>query len=478
VTERTAAGKGHASLRIALLAAYLQDEYEWEVLRGACEEVDAIGGKVVCFAGAGLADPEPVTAARRFVFDLVSRASVDAVLSVSSVLGHFVGSAEVGLWLARYELPVVSVGPGQAVPNVLVGDGAGIGRLVDHLVLQHGHKKIAFISGPASNAESRNRLKGYSRALDEHGLNYDTRLVVTGQFTRESGVRAVSELFDQRQVRVADVDAIVASNDYMAVGAIDELVRRRIAVPDQVAVVGFDDISPARIHCPSLTTVRQPLRELGREGVRTLLALRDGKPTERKRVLETELVLRRSCGCVPTEIPGDASEIAQERTRADALSTRLRAAETDLYYERVHKFTRALEAHLFGPTAELSTVLTEFLPSLGVHECVVAEFAPGSNRASLRVAFGFDRENVQPQRTVYPANQLMPPGFARLSTKSALVLPVCYGGESLGIAIFPATAPSGELCELLAESFGVALKSIELRRRADAKSANSDFRQK
>ena len=470
MTEVRTAEKAKTSLRIALLAANLHDEYEWEVLRGACEEVDTLGGKIVCFVGAGLADPDPVATARRFVFDLVSRASVDAVLSISSVLGHFVGSAEVGLWLARYDLPAVSIGPGQAVPNVLVSDNVGIGKIVDHLVLQHGHKRIAFISGPASNAEAKNRLKGYSRALDEHGLNYDTRLVVTGHFTRESGVRAVSELFDQRQVRVSEVDAIVASNDYMAVGAIEELVRRRIAVPDQVAVVGFDDISPARTHYPSLTTVRQPLRELGRQGVRTLLAQSRGEATERKRVLDTELVLRRSCGCVPAEIPASGAPSEDRAQHAGALSSRMRAAENDLYYERVHRFRRALEARMFGPTAELSTVLTEFLPPLGVHECVVAEFAPDSNQQSLRVAFGFDRENVQPQRVVYPVRQLLPPGFARLSSKSALVLPVSYGAQSLGVAIFPANAPSGELCELLADSLGVALNSIELRRRADAKS--------
>ncbi len=109
-------------------------------------------------------------------------------------------------------------------------------------------------------------------------------------------------------MKVSEFDAIIAANDYMAFGVVDELVRRRISVPDQLAVVGFDDITLARYHEPSLSTVRQPLDQLGREAVRLLFDRLDQKPVAEANELSTELVLRRSCGCVPTDIPGSMDE--------------------------------------------------------------------------------------------------------------------------------------------------------------------------
>jgi hypothetical protein len=135
----------------------------------------------------------------------------------------------------------------------------------------------------------------------------------------------------------------------------------------------------------------------------------------------------------------------------------------------VHRFIRALGAKMFGPTAELSTVLAEFLPELGVAECAVSEFANKSDKALLRLAFGFDAENLRPQPTVFPASELLPASFSHLRSSSLLVLPVCYGDQAFGVAALPASTSSGQLCEILAEAFGTALKAIDLRRRADAK---------
>src|SRR5678816_1151509 len=132
-------------------------------------------------------------------------------------------------------------------------------RLLRHLIEHHGYRRIAFIRGTESNQEAEERHSAYVAALEEHEIPYDPELVLSGEFTRESGTSAMIELFDTRQVPVGELDAVVAANDYTAFGVIDELSRRRIAVPDQVAVVGFDDMALSRIHSPSLTTVRQPL---------------------------------------------------------------------------------------------------------------------------------------------------------------------------------------------------------------------------
>jgi hypothetical protein len=285
-------------------------------------------------------------------------------------------------------------------------------------------------------------------------------------------------------------------------------------VPDQLAVVGFDDITLARYHEPSLSTVRQPLDQLGREAVRLLFDRLDQKPVAESNELSTELVLRRSCGCVPTDIPGATDEgggeldetrevlpalaaeingatgafaraldpllrrlaagssyqLEQNRKLADELATRLRLARGDLIHERLHKLSRQLYSRMFSPRAQLSTLLAEHLPHLGLDECVVSEFVPDKGRTELRLSFGFSAEELQPQSVTYPTRQIVPPGFPNLRRRSVLALPLCYGDELLGIAVMPAIDGDGSLYESLAQSFGVVLKSMDLRRRAEARS--------
>jgi DNA-binding LacI/PurR family transcriptional regulator len=519
---------GQTSQRVALFAAFLNDEYEWSICRGAREAIEQRGGSVVCFAGAGLADPDLENRARTFVFDLVSAAKFDAVLSVSSVISNHIGTAQLEKWLAHHGLPVCSIGPALALPSISVDDSVGMAHLLEHFIAQHQHRRIAFITGIQSNAESEGRLQAYRRVLAAHGIAFDHRLVLTGDFTRESGARAVTELFDVRQVPFAELDAIIASNDYMAFGAIDELARRRIDVPGEIAVAGFDDIVLARVHEPPLTTVRQPLERLGREGGQRLLDLLEGRSVDGPVTLGTELVLRRSCGCIPTDAPlgpggglevedftlpgslaarrqnagealeqalaaeirgnvgsfasaldpflrrlaaGNARALDQNRRVADELATRLRLAREDLGHERLHRLSRALQRRMFGPQSLLSTALAGGLAELGIEQCVVAEFDPRDQNEDLKLAFGFDAHTLEPQLVRYSARDLVPPSFDKLLTRSVFVLPLRYGTEQLGIAVIPASDHDGAFYETLAEVFGIILKGIQVRRAAQSSPA-------
>jgi DNA-binding LacI/PurR family transcriptional regulator len=507
--------------RIAFLAAYLNDEYEWAIWRGVRGAVEARGGSVACIAGAGLRDPSAERQARSALFDLVDAAVFDGILCLSSVLGHYAGVQGTEAWLLKRGLLACSIGPGEHVPSVSVDDGAGIEQLMRHLIEHHGHRRIVFIGGTPVNAEATRRLAGYERALRAHDIALDPRLVVFGDFSPESGGRAVAELFDRRQVGAGDFDAIVASNDYMAIAAIEELTRRRIAVPEQVAVVGFDDIAPARFNQPTLTTVRQPLEQLGRDGADRLLDLLDGQAQEGARTLETELVLRRSCGCIPTDVPpalavhpeleettmpgnaalgasleaalgaelhggsgafaralepylrraaaGDAKKLDQGRHFADELAARVRLANDDLVHERLGRLARVLHTRMFGPQAHLSTTLAELLPDFGLDECVVSEFVegePGAARPALKLSFGFDAKTLQPQMATFDARELVPSRFEHLRTRSALVLPLTSGERMVGVAVLPASDRDGAFYETIAQLFGTVLKVLELRRRA------------
>ena len=166
---------------------------------------------------------------------------------------------------------------------------------VQHL-FEHGHERIAILTGGAQNFDAQERLAGYRTAVDDFDLAASSVLEIEGNFTRESGHAAVD--------RVLDLDprptALFATNDSMALGALRGFHEAGLQVPGDMAVIGFDDIPTARYATPSLSTVHVPTQELGEQAMHHLLDyLRGGDPPAHQ-TLETGLVPRESCGCSST----------------------------------------------------------------------------------------------------------------------------------------------------------------------------------
>jgi len=178
----------------------------------------------------------------------------------------------------------------RSVTSVYVDNVLAARTAVNHL-LTLGHQRIAFVSGPKDRPISIDRERGYEMALQDAGVRVDRSLMTTGDFSLESGVRAVEQLLSRKQ----KITALFCSNDEMAIGAIRALKNNRLRVPEDVSVVGFDDIRFARYTDPPLTTIAQPKNELGREAMRMLIDILDGADVPPlKRVLATELVVRDS----------------------------------------------------------------------------------------------------------------------------------------------------------------------------------------
>jgi len=168
-------------------------------------------------------------------------------------------------------------------------DDALAAEELTNLLISLGHKDIAFIEG--NQSASVRRRAGYARALEAHGIAVDPRLVMPGNFQFEAGVAAAQALFASAKPPTA----IFAANDDMALGALTAAQRLGIAVPHDVAIVGFDDSRAATLVWPELTTVRQPLAEMAMAAVDMLLA-GAAKPGEAPpvRVLPHEVVVRGS----------------------------------------------------------------------------------------------------------------------------------------------------------------------------------------
>ena len=157
--------------------------------------------------------------------------------------------------------------------------------------MQLGHRRVGFIAGPRRLLCSRARLDGYRAGLEAAGLTVDDELIRQGDFYHESGFAGGNTLLDLPEPPTA----IFAASDQMAFGVYEAVRQRGLRVPDDISVVGFDDLPEARWASPPLTTVRQPLSEMGALAARTVLRLAQGEEIESPRVeLATDLVVRHS----------------------------------------------------------------------------------------------------------------------------------------------------------------------------------------
>lgn len=199
------------------------------------------------------------------------------------------------------QVPVVflsSSANGSAYGCINVDNYGGAYSVVQHLI-GLGHRQIAMVTGSQDNFDSRERLRGYREALRDHGITGSEDLVVAGDFSEASGYAAAAELL----ARTPRPTALFAANDAMAVGAIGALHEAGVAVPDDIAVVGFDDIPIAQYMRPSLTSVHISISALGAQAVDHLLdAIDGGPPSEGVHVtVPTTLVVRESCGASTAE---------------------------------------------------------------------------------------------------------------------------------------------------------------------------------
>jgi LacI family transcriptional regulator len=200
-------------------------------------------------------------------------------------------------------IPVVllcSGARGSEMDSLTIQNCRGAKEMVAHLI-SLGHRRIAIIKGSARNYDAGERLRGYRMSLREAGITLDPSLERDGDFTEAAGYSAAREL-----VALKDrPTAIFAANDSMAIGALSALRGLGIAVPEEMAVAGFDDIPLARYMDPPLSSVHVPICELGARAVELLLhgITHKNDHARRRERVSTKLVIRRSTGGEPAERP-------------------------------------------------------------------------------------------------------------------------------------------------------------------------------
>jgi DNA-binding LacI/PurR family transcriptional regulator len=458
---------------IGVLVDRLEDEYQNQVFRGihaAALERDAS----VFFLCGGIIDaPYQSGRERNFAYDLVSPAAFGGLIIMSGSLSNHIGPARLGAYCARFApIPMCSIGVRLAgVPGVLIDNASGLTRSIDGLI-ESGRRRVAFIRGPEQNEEAALRYEAYQRALARREIALDPKLVVLGDFQKESGAQAIDALCAGGQ----SFDAVVAANDDMALGALEALLDRSIAVPDEVAVSGFDDVEDARFARVPLSTVRQPLAEQGQRALAMLLDQIERGIPPRDVILPTELVERASSGVAGRrpQVPHAAAaeyEQARERLQQTALFRALRRSGEAL------SSTLAEQEVLAAARRELSGIGIE-RASICLYEPLVhAEQRVRCVRIDTTLASG--DPTTEPRDEVIAASEILPAAVRQSSERRTVIVEPLFSNDGpLGVSMFEAGPIQGTVYEFLREQISAALQTSTLIKRLVSETARRQAAEK
>ncbi|MDP4092020.1 MAG: GGDEF domain-containing protein [Bacillota bacterium] len=258
------------------------------------------------------------------IYNYATKNSVDAIILASGTLGKYASNTELKQFVSKFKsIPVISTAVKvNGVPSITMDNYYGLKQGINHLIKDHGKRNIAFIGGPKKSHEAESRYLAYIDALKENDIKFDPSLVYEGDFSSISAVEAIHTFID---INKKYFDALVASNDNMALTAITELNARNIKVPQDICVIGYDNTNESQNSSPALTTVRQPLFEMVKKAFQMALQMINGTVINNDIVMSSELIIRESCGCsskimntaAGSTVPGITHEKNDPRYLAD-----------------------------------------------------------------------------------------------------------------------------------------------------------------
>ena len=270
---------GGRSMSIGVITQAIDSPFYGASLRGIEDELDPAQYCPLFVSGHW----NPIAEAR--CIDVLRARRVDGIIVLTGRL------SDQALKACARTIPVVVTGRTLKAPGLfsLNFNNFEGGRIATQHLIDLGHRRIAFIAGDPDHPDATERLRGYRVALADAGVAYDPSLVVPGAYNEQSGLQAVDQLLKER----LRFTAIFAANDQMALGAALGLQRHSFRVPEDISIVGFDDLPTAMYAIPPLSTVRQPAYELGRLAASAILQMIAGEHPSAK-VPEPRLIARES----------------------------------------------------------------------------------------------------------------------------------------------------------------------------------------
>ncbi|MBN1523409.1 MAG: substrate-binding domain-containing protein [Spirochaetales bacterium] len=269
----------------------------FEGIEEYCREADV---NLLCFDVRAFASIKESAKRHSFIINLINKKNIDGLLCIAGAIEIIDPGKSPGQFLKRlHPLPMVTIGfSSQKLPAVIEKTRKGIKEMLLHLTREHNFSKIALLCGSGFAGLTAGREKEVLKVFSSLHIVCDPKLVIAGDFSIESGRQAITELIDTRKARF---DAIISCNDRMAIGAIEELLKRGIAVPGKIAVTAFEDEKIAQYFALPLTAIVPPHYEMGARAAQLCISQLTGNEPAGMDALTTSLIVRESCGCVVTD---------------------------------------------------------------------------------------------------------------------------------------------------------------------------------
>lgn len=370
----------------------LANEYNMGVFRALEDAARARDLNVLAFVGGDYHSRVGFERYRNIAYRLASPENIDALV-VMQIGAHAKPDDLADLIRGVGSIPVCTIGgrcPG--VPCVQVDNDTATRQMLRHLIQRHERKRILFMRGPEEHREVERRFQVYRESLTEFGLQYDPALVVSSEFPIDDARRAMSSYLSEHG---ANFDALMAASDSFALGALAALQHAGLRVPDDVAVMGFDDVDEARTTVPPLSTARQPWGEQAEIVIEAIRAAWRGEETFDTKTVSAEFIARRSCGCFESSVeqagrsdrpPTTASWGMAIELAASDMAAVLGPVRAQLPSDVTGRLIRAFEEDLDQRNTEFRTTVEEVaetMSTFGVPVRALQELVTAMRRALL-----------------------------------------------------------------------------------------------
>ncbi len=419
--------------KIAVLLASIDREYQQDFARGLSAAGSQYDADICIFNSQGHMNVAISTSEKeeRMIYDLPDLSMFDGVISLTATMGNVETFQKVIDVLKPLKgKPHVSVDvPLDGAVTIGFDDAVCVREVTEHLIQRHGARRFAFVSGPLNHSVSQERVRACRQALAENGLYLDDGMIFDGQWTRVGGRNAAEQILN---LGGELPDAIVCSNDDMALSVIDYFAERGIRVPGDVAVTGFDALREAVMR--GLTTICRPVDRCARLAIDILCKWIDGKEPDTYHILlPTIPIYGESCGCEQS---------------LEYMSDKLRMLGADRWdmetvLTRVSMFSGAMAG--VADEAETVAVLREFARAWGIRQlflCVdpvicreiknPGDIAPDAYPEEMLLLYGVRNGREYPS-VLFRRKDLAPSlGEMRKNNVCLVFCPLYYRGRSLG----------------------------------------------
>jgi DNA-binding LacI/PurR family transcriptional regulator/signal transduction histidine kinase len=431
------------------------------LLKNVKKAVENFDCNLIIFEGRILNYENVIASQHNIIYKLIDSERIDGLIIPGCLIMDKVGHEGIAEFCNQFKgIPIVSVG--MVIPeatNLLVDNKAGMKSLVNHMVKDHGYKKIAFIKGPEKNNEANERFEAYLEVLKENNLEVDNQLVFNGNWEAETGYLIMKNIISND----IKYDALISANDDMAHGAIMylkevESANENLDLSPYYIIGGFDDTLNASMMKPALTTVSQPFGDIYFNAVEILLKKINKEKLDDTITFPGALVTRESCGCMNTDNLNSFPDSSLRVFTGYRLPENLQTFSTDGLFEK----------------------LTDTLPGCFIGSCYIFEYSQGSitydyegdvpETSNLIYAYlDNQRLNLDEELTCFRTRKVIPDAYFPEKRFTFFLKPIFFNNEHFGFVCFEGINDILYLYESLRVFLSITLKGAKMLAEADVR---------